>query len=162
MLTWFLLVFLSIAFADSDAGVGEPPLLEKTEIGSVEERSFALAKILRCPVCQGLSVADSRSDAAVAMKDRITELVAMGYSDEQIIDYFVGRYGEFTLLKPKYEHWIVWVAPGVLGIVGVLVVVGRLRGSSSDDSIPAVQEQTEDDDELSKYRAQILSELEEQ
>ena len=56
----------------------------------------------------------------------------------------------------------IWVAPGVLGIVGVLVVVGRLRGSSSDDSIPAVQEQTEDDDKLSKYRAQILSELEEQ
>ena len=52
----------------------------------VEQRTYALGKILRCPVCQGLSVADSQSDAAVAMKNRIQELVALGYADEQIVD----------------------------------------------------------------------------
>jgi cytochrome c-type biogenesis protein CcmH/NrfF len=161
MFTFLFCMILSFASADMDAGVGEPPLLEQSEIGSVEDRTYGLAKILRCPVCQGLSVADSRSDAAVAMKDRIKELVAMGYSDEQIIDYFVGRYGEFTLLKPKYEHWFVWVAPGILGFLGVIVVGIRLRGDS-DQEVPMEEPTQQDENELSKYRAQILSELEEE
>ena len=65
-------------------GIGEPPVLSEPTAEETEQRTFALSKKLRCPVCQGLSVADSRSDAAVAMKNRIQELVEMGYSDDQM------------------------------------------------------------------------------
>ena len=83
--------------SDVEMGVAleEAPLFDPPSAEEVETRTYELGKILRCPVCQGLSVADSQSDAAVAMKNRIKELVAMGYSDDQIIDYFIGRYGEF-------------------------------------------------------------------
>ena len=150
-----------MASAELDTTIGEPPMLDSSEIVDVEGRSYALAKILRCPVCQGLSVADSRSDAAVAMKDRIRELVEMGYSDEQIIDYFVGRYGEFTLLKPKYEHWFVWIAPIVLAILGVGIVVARVRSQASTTVDPEETKSASPND-ASKYRQQILAELEEE
>jgi len=150
-----------VASAELDTTIGEPPMLDSSEIVDVEGRSYALAKILRCPVCQGLSVADSRSDAAVAMKDRIRELVEMGYSDEQIIDYFVGRYGEFTLLKPKYEHWFVWIAPIVLAILGVGIVVARVRSQASTTVDPEETKSASPND-ASKYRQQILAELEEE
>ena len=68
-------------------------------------------------------MADSQSDAAVAMKNRIKELVAMGYSDDRIIDYFVGRYGEFVLLEPKAEHWFVWW----MQLIGLGAGIGRWR-----------------------------------
>ena len=158
---WTCWLWMAVAAvgAEEPVGIDEPPMFEAPAEPEVEERSYALAKILRCPVCQGLSVADSRSDAAVAMKNRIEELVSMGYSDEQIIDYFVGRYGEFTLLKPKYEHRFVWIAPIVASVLGVGVVLVRVRQQSTNsEEVPSDQERT---DQQSSYRQQILAELEE-
>ena len=74
-------------------------------------------------------MADSRSDAAVAMKMRIQELVEQGYSDDQIVNYFIGRYGEWALLKPKYEHRFVWIAPIVVSIFGFAFVGWRINRS---------------------------------
>ena len=86
----------------TDGIVGEPgPPVEDQEEREARTRSIGL--IIRCPVCQGLSVADSSSDAAVAMSNRIEELVAAGYSDQQILDFFADRYGDFILLAPPKE-----------------------------------------------------------
>lgn len=155
--------FLSMAVAE-EIGLEEPPFLEPPTAEVVEDRTYSLGKILRCPVCQGLSVADSRSDAAVAMKNRIKELVALGYSDEQIIDYFVGRYGEFTLLRPKDKHWFVWFAPTVAVVIGIGIVA--LQWRRKEETISEAKEKmaepstTENkQEELTKYREQILKEL---
>ena len=146
------------------AGVAleEAPLFQPPGAEEVETRTYDLGKILRCPVCQGLSVADSQSDAAVAMKNRIKELVAMGYSDDQIIDYFIGRYGEFVLLQPKSEHWFVWWMP-LIGLgAGIGVVALRWgAGAKGEESKPAeTAESTPSTEDQDKYRAQLLAELE--
>ena len=173
MFAHLLILWMSFASAeqldspqDVDAGVAlsEAPLLDPPTADETEARTYALGKILRCPVCQGLSVADSQSDAAVAMKNRIKELVALGYADDQIVDYFIGRYGEFVLLQPKSEHWFVWMAPFAALLLGGIVIVSRLRTTSeASRSEPAEQSSvlaengSPTDD---KYRAQILAELE--
>ena len=140
------------------------PILDPPSMEEVEQRTYDLGKILRCPVCQGLSVADSQSDAAVAMKNRIKELVALGYSDDQIIDYFIGRYGEFVLLQPKSEHWFVWWMP-LLGLgVGVGIIALRLRSAGTSDSDTVLETSpasiAESSAKTDKYRAQLLAELE--
>jgi cytochrome c-type biogenesis protein CcmH len=136
-----LLFFLHLALAgaelapeNSDLGFGEAPLLEAPSGQEAAARTDRLAKKLRCPVCQGLSVADSRSDAAVAMKQSIQKLVEKGYSEDQVVDYFIERYGEWVLLKPKYEHWFVWVAPILLAVsgLGFVLVKTAVRGKSSE------------------------------
>ena len=142
----------------------EAPLFDPPNAGEVEQRTYDLGKVLRCPVCQGLSVADSQSDAAVAMKNRIKELVALGYSDDQIIDYFIGRYGEFVLLQPKSEHWFVWWMPLFgLGLGGGMVAL-RWRSDSTSDSDtilePSPASIAESSAKTDKYRAQLLEELE--
>ncbi len=97
----------------------------------VDTITHGLAKQLRCPVCQGLSVADSPSESAIAMKLRIRDLVAQGYTEEQIVDYFVSRYGEWILLAPPMRtNWLVWLAPafvGGLALAWVAAVVARWR-----------------------------------
>ena len=153
---WLLLsLWLSTAQADGVA-LDEAPLFEPPSTEEVKDRAYALGKILRCPVCQGLSVADSQSEAAGAMQNRIKELVALGYSDDQIVDYFIGSYGEFVLLQPKKKHWFVWVAPGVGLLLGIGVVAIRWR-SSEIPLEPVVNEEVVSEDQ---YRAQILAELE--
>ena len=139
----FLLLFKSLllfamlqsgaAFAADDSVMG-PPADAPPTTEEATRLTQELASKLRCPVCQGLSVNDSKADAAVAMKSRIGELVAEGYSDDQIVDFFVDRYGDFVLLEPKPEgvNWLVWLGPvGFLG-VGAGWIVWSVRGREED------------------------------
>ena len=94
-----------------------------------EARVQALGKLLRCPMCQGLSIADSGSSAARAQMDRVRELVAEGKTDDEIRTYFVARYGEWALLEPAAHgaNWLVWLLPGALLLVGAAVIARLLR-----------------------------------
>jgi cytochrome c-type biogenesis protein CcmH len=126
---------------------GDPPASEE----AVMERTMALAHRLRCPVCQGLSVADSTSEAALGMKARIRELVELGYTDEQIGDYFVDRYSTWILLAPPNP--LLWALP----VAAVLAAVGGLAWwFASGRSTPSAAPPPPSDD---PYRERILREL---
>ena len=122
------------------------------------ERTRIVAKGLRCPVCQGLSVADSNADSARAMHERIAELVRQGYSEEQITDYFVDGYGEWVRLEPEPEGMalVIFVLPAGLLVFGGLWLAARGRSEpvAQDDSRGPAPSQ--DDNE---YRKRILAEL---
>lgn len=104
---------------------------------ALREKTREVASLLRCPVCQGLSVADSPSESALAMKDEVEALVAKGYDTEQILFYFESSYGEFIRLEPKVEgmNLFVWAAPGLLVLGGLAMVLwvaaGRSRAAPS-------------------------------
>jgi cytochrome c-type biogenesis protein CcmH len=99
---------------------------------SLEEQVQQVAAELRCPVCQGLSVADSPSKMANQMRDLVRERLEAGESPEAVKAYFVERYGEWILLAPKQEGFnlVVWVLPflGLAGgAVGLFLVLRRWR-----------------------------------
>ena len=148
---WILWV-VSLVFAQE--ALPEPPLGEVRTQEEQKDLVYVIAKDLRCPTCQGVSVADSGADGARAMKDRIRELVAQGYTSDQIHDYFVSKYGEWILLRPKKDHQVLWLAPVAFLLLGAAVIVARGTRSES------VVEQKEQE-EVSDYRASILKELEE-
>lgn len=92
---------------------------------SVTERAEAVAATLRCPTCQGLSVADSPSTVATSMRDIIDEQARAGRSDAQIRQWFVDRYGAWILLSPPADRlgWMVWTLPiAAVGAGGVLAL----------------------------------------
>jgi cytochrome c-type biogenesis protein CcmH len=103
-----------------------------------EARVQALGKSLRCPMCQGLSIADSGSSAARAQMDRVRELVAEGQTDADIRTYFVARYGEWALLEPSATglNWLVWLGPLGLLFLGAFIVVRLVR------AVPAARPDT--------------------
>ncbi len=84
---------------------------------------------LRCPTCQGMSVAESPAEGARAMRAEVERLVAQGYSEEQIKDYFVSAYGEFILLAPRQSgaNLALWIVPAVLALGGTVLVLANLR-----------------------------------
>jgi len=113
---------------------GPPPAFDQ-----VESLTYTIASGLRCPVCQGLSVADSPSPTAVAMKDRVRELVTAGYTEDQIDDYFVARYGEWVLLSPPVQGlaWLLWLGPAVLlGLVLAWAVAVGTSWRREPDAVP--------------------------
>jgi cytochrome c-type biogenesis protein CcmH len=93
----------------------------------LDTRTEEVGGLLRCPVCQGLSVADSPAAMAVNMKARVRELLAEGYDEEQILAYFERSYGEFVRLEPPRRgiNWLVWLAPP-LALAGGLVLLTRV------------------------------------
>ena len=96
---------------------------------ALNRRSAEIAGLLRCPVCQGLSIADSPSEMAANMKGQVHELLSRGFTQEQILRYFELSYGQFVLLKPKFEgvNALVWILPVLALVVGAVIVVLKMR-----------------------------------
>jgi cytochrome c-type biogenesis protein CcmH/NrfF len=92
-------------------------------------RAAAIAASLRCPVCQGLSVADSDSETARSIRSDIDRRIAGGQSDAEIRQAYVDRYGEWILLRPRGRGLgaVVWLLPvvAVAAAAAGLVVAGR-------------------------------------
>ena len=107
-----------------------------------------IAARLRCPVCQGLSVADSPSEMAVNMKTEVRDMLARGYTREQIESHFVRSYGEFVLLAPKFEgvNALVWILPIAALLLGAFVIRMKLR------ALAAAPRPKNDDPDLARVR----------
>ena len=121
-MTTLVLTLVLSSYAPQQAGSAllDPPR---------EARVQALGKQLRCPMCQGLSIADSSSSAARAQMDKVRELVAAGKSDQEIRDYFTSRYGEWALLEPPASgmNILVWILPLLLLVGGGLAIARTMR-----------------------------------
>lgn len=119
---------VSSSVADPATVVGSPRGIVLTG-AALDARTDDVAGLLRCPVCQGLSVADSPATMAVSMKAQVKELLALGYDQEQILAYFERSYGEFVRLEPPLRgvNWLVWLGPLIALGLGGVIVAGVLR-----------------------------------
>jgi cytochrome c-type biogenesis protein CcmH len=100
------------------------------DAGSVSEATVhQVASQLRCVVCQNLSVADSPSEMANQMRAIVRQRLAGGETPEQVIRYFVDRYGEWILLSPTPHglNLLVWASPAIAVLVGLAVVACLIR-----------------------------------
>lgn len=108
--------------------VGEPRATPLSG-AALEAATARVSDLLRCPVCQGLSVGDSPANMAQDMRAQVKELLAAGFDDEQVLAYFEASYGEFVRLKPAFRgvNRVVWLAPLGGLVLGLAVVVFALR-----------------------------------
>jgi cytochrome c-type biogenesis protein CcmH len=164
---------------DEAAVLGPPagPPLSGVEL---DRRTRELGERMRCPVCQGLSITASPSASALAMVAQVRDLLARGYSEQQVLDYFVRSYGEFVLLEPKAEGFnlVVWLLPVAGVLIGAALIATRLRQSrrrgvgahgSSDASAESKAGESGDaaprrrdddlDPELARYVERVRSEV---
>src|SRR5882672_9743220 len=114
---FFLLIFVS---AGSLHAAPAPDLDDQTR---------AIATELRSVVCQNQSVADSPSEMAQQMRAIVREQVQAGKSPDQIKDFFVSKYGEWVLLKPKSTGFsaLLWILPYVVLVLGVSAALWFVR-----------------------------------
>jgi len=95
-------------------------------------RTRRLAAGLRCPQCQGLSVADSPSPTARNISEDIRRRVEAGQSDSDIRRAYIERYGEWIILRPAGRGlgalvWALPVAALVLAAGGLALAFRRWR-----------------------------------
>lgn len=112
-------------------------------LSSPSARAARIAADLRCPVCQGLSVADSPSSTAADIRADIRRRIGEGQSDTEIRQAYVDRYGDWILLRPRGSGVAaaVWALP-VLAVVaaGAWLALALRRWSGR----PALEPSAED------------------
>ncbi len=123
---------------------------------ALERRARELSRELRCMVCQNQSIDDSDAPLAHDLRILVRERLKAGDSNQQVINFLVSRYGEFVLLRPRFElqTLILWLAPpGVLVAGGIaLVVMARRRKTAQ----PATAEPVKLSPEQEARLAQIM------
>ena len=109
---------------------------------ALEQRARQISVNLRCLVCQNQSIDDSDAPLARDLRLLVRERIASGDSDAQVIDFLVARYGEFVLLKPRFNArtLLLWLLPPLALAGGGLALWVNMRRRSAasapeDDSL---------------------------
>ncbi len=99
---------------------------------ALEARVKTLASELRCLVCQNQTVADSDAPVARDMREQVRAQLASGKSEVEVKAYMTERFGDFVLYKPplKASTLVLWVAPFAALLLGLGVLVWRLKSTS--------------------------------
>lgn len=123
-LAFYLAILLSLT--PSLAAAQARPMAEDPVL---EERLMNLSRELRCLVCQNETLADSRADLAVDLRNQIREQMKAGKTDQEIIAYLTARYGDFVLYRPpvKASTYVLWFGPFVLLLGGLLILFRYVR-----------------------------------
>lgn len=139
-------VLIAVAFAAASPALAVLPN-EMLDDPVLEERARDLSAELRCLVCQNQSIDDSNAELARELRILVRELLVEGYTDGEILDYLVDRYGQFVLLRPQFNAAtaLLWIAPAALLVGGgfLALTVVRRRSASADpvSALTAEEEQ---------------------
>src|ERR1700726_2779449 len=120
--TWKLALVVALMFG---AFASTVQAVDPTEMPTpaLQERYLVLTHELRCMQCQNESIADSPVDLAADLRRQVHDMLLAGKSDDDVRNFMAARYGDFILFRPRFAPrtaWL-WLAPGVLLLVGALV-----------------------------------------
>jgi len=104
----------------------------------LEQRAQALDHQLRCVLCRSESIASSNADWAADARVIVRELLTDGNTDQQVLDFFVARYGDFVLMTPPVSgvNVALWLAAPVLFLLVLLFMAMRFKNRDSAAPVP--------------------------
>ncbi len=125
-----------LTFAASGAALAVNPE-EQLPNPQQEARARAITRELRCVVCQSQTIDDSSAPVAQALRKLVRDRIVAGDSDRQVVAAVTARYGDFVLLKPRFDGStsILWLGPFAvlgLGAAGAFVYVRRQGGVAEE------------------------------
>lgn len=131
-------------------------------------QGLEIANNLNCPVCEGQSVRDSNAQLARDMRRTIQTQLDEGYTEEEIYDYFVDRYGVGILRDPPRDGFFLtlWWAPVIGVAIGALVLGTFITQRRKPDRKEQADQDTGDqphggaDEDLADYEQRVLQDLE--
>lgn len=121
---------LALALAPAALAVQPDEMLKDP---ALEARARTLSAELRCLVCQNQSIDDSDAPLAKDLRILVRERITAGDSDTQVMDWLVARYGEFVLLRPRFDTQtaLLWLSPFVVLVAGGIGIAVALRRRSA-------------------------------
>lgn len=140
-------------------------LLHNQSSKTLDQRVYEVASQLKCPICEGESVANSPSGLAQEMRGVIRQKLQEGQSEQQIIQSFEASYGPGIVWSPPWQGFslLAWLVPIVLLLGGTIVVFTVMLDWRKASIVPATASLDErhesEEDDLAEYRRQLEEEL---
>ena len=125
----------------------------------------AVAENLNCPTCQSLNLSDCSTQTCAQWKEQIRDLLAEGYSKEEVLDWYVVRYGEQVLQEPRRSGiglyaWLLPILGFLVGIVWLAIILKKWSAKKQvSTAAPAVPEL--DGDSADDYLRRVEQDLKE-
>jgi cytochrome c-type biogenesis protein CcmH len=106
---------------------------------SLDDRVYAVARRLMCPVCAGQTVAESDAAVAREMRAIIRQKLSAGETPDQIIQFFVSQLGESVLAEPPRRgvSLLLYVGPPAALAAGIACALLYIRRSVRSAPHPA-------------------------
>lgn len=125
-----------------------------------EGEAQAIDRMLMCPVCPAVTIDQTEVELAKQMRRVVREMLAEGASRQQILHFFVERYGPGVVAVPPKAglNLLAWILPpvGVVAALGALFLV--LRSMVGHPGQPGATEPSSQED-LAPYLEVIDQEL---
>ena len=131
---------------------------------ALEKEAQSIDRMIMCPVCPAETIDQAQVEISFQMRAVVREMLAEGKTREDILGYFVDRYGPDILAAPPKSgaNLLAWILPIVgvaAGLAGVFLVIrsmtGRQRAAPATATASATQaqspSQSTDDPELAPY-----------
>src|SRR5690606_35291358 len=91
------------------------------------EKELRANIVCMCGTCGRQRVGECTCGTAEAMRLEISELVAAGKSYDEVVDYYVKKYGSQEVLAAPIDEGfnrLAWFLPYAVGLLGIMVVGG--------------------------------------
>ena len=111
---------------------------------NLENRARIISKSLRCLVCRNENIDESNAELARDLRILVRERLLVGETDKEIINYVVGRYGEYVLLKPKFNltNILLWLCGPLMLIFGFFFAFLSFgKNKSNEDIVLSTEEE---------------------
>ena len=89
-----------------------------------EQQAHEIFKKIRCVVCSGESINDSKADIAKSLRVLVREKIQQGKDEEQILSYITNSYGDSVLMKPPVNKktFLLWAGPVIILLISISVL----------------------------------------
>lgn len=119
----------------------------------------AIAKKMYCPVCENTPLDVCGTQACSDWRAEIRLKLSEGWSEDQIIQYFVEQHGAQVLPEPPAEGFnlLVYILPVVIFLVGALILGQAFRtwGKPAEEISAAPKLQEERDPYMNRMKEQL-------
>ena len=99
-------------------------LFADDKIQNNEDRVTDISLQIRCMVCQSQTIDDSDAPLAKDLKQLVRKMVYEGKSDDEIFNFLRSKYGDYILMKPRFNfgNLLLWFGPFFIFIIGIYAV----------------------------------------
>jgi cytochrome c-type biogenesis protein CcmH len=136
--SWLLLVLVGITLALIPSTISHA----QDESPITDDQVNKLASDLYCPVCENVPLDVCPTVACAQWRDLIREKMELGWSEQQIKDYFALQYGDQVLAVPPARgfNWLIYVIPPLI-LIGGIAIVANVVTKSRQDTTRVIQEE---------------------
>jgi len=109
------------------------------ETGKAADKAREIEDQLIAPCCWSQPVSQHDSEVSQQIRDEVSKMLAAGKSRDEILDFFIARYGERILVTPRAKGFntLVYILPWAALPIGAWILVLLIRKLRSSAPSPA-------------------------